>query len=48
MKIVYKNKIRLINKEFLLTQENIFQDVLNLDKKENIKWISGQNLSKVS
>ncbi len=43
MKIVYKNHIRLINKHFLLKEENIFQEVLKIDKKENIKWISGQN-----
>ena len=45
MKIIYQNKIRLINKALLEEEETIFQDVLNLDKKENVKkWISGQNL----
>ena len=44
MKIVYKNEIRLINRVFCQLEENIFQEVLNLDNKENIKWISGQNL----
>ncbi len=43
MKITYKNKMKLIKREYILHEENIFQDVLNIENKENIKWISGQN-----
>ena len=37
MKIIYQNKIRLINKALLEEEEKICQDVLNLYKKENVK-----------
>ena len=35
MKITYKNKMKLIKREYILHEENIFQDVLNIENKEN-------------
>ncbi len=43
MKIYYENYIRLIRKIQLDDEETIFKDILNISKKENAKWISGQN-----
>lgn len=44
MKLTYKNYIRLIRQLEIMCEEEIFQDVLKINKKENVKWISGQNL----
>ena len=43
MKIYYENYIRLIRKIQLDDEETIFKDILNISKKENANWISGQN-----
>ncbi len=44
MKLIYKNYIKTIRLAEIELEEKIFQDVLNITKKENNQWTSGRNL----
>lgn len=44
MKLIYKNYIKSVRIAEIKDEEKIFQDVLNITKKENNQWTSGLNL----